>query len=265
MYMHERQFLIGPRSAPLDTWIHHDLDGGFVLSRSPLLRYEGGTLGEMLGGDHRVASGRFVRLGRQVELDAGGTLGVLYRRIGDELWLSSSPELLRTLPPELPAPSSRLGWGTPPETFPPPLTGLQGVYRLMPTQILDLETGELIRRPVLSGTAPSTYESALDELEELLRGAVRSAAERFSQVWVPLTGGSDSRVVLAACHSEGVEVTTYTFDYELSTGPLAPPVTALRMSGSSWNFDGDLRVDGQTVTSSAAFWGSWSLGALWRV
>jgi hypothetical protein len=24
-----------------------------------------------------------------------------------------------------------------------------------------------------------------------------------------------------------------------------------RMSGSSWNFDGDLRVDGQTVTSSA--------------
>jgi FixJ family two-component response regulator len=25
-----------------------------------------------------------------------------------------------------------------------------------------------------------------------------------------------------------------------------------RMSGSSWNFDGDLRVDGQTVTGSAA-------------
>jgi hypothetical protein len=192
--LHDRQFAIGPRPIALPGWEHHQLAPGLTLSRSPSLPFDGTTLGVMLGDDLDTAAGRFIRIvDGEIELDAAGTLGVLYRRVGGELWVSSSPELLRTLEPELAPPAAdAIQWGRR-ECFEPPRTGIDGVYRLMSTQTLDLATGDIRRRPILIGDPPASYSAAVDELEQLLRAAVRAAGERFGGVHMLLTGGSDSR------------------------------------------------------------------------
>jgi hypothetical protein len=96
-------------------------------------------------------------------IDPGGTLGVFYRLIDGALWVSSSPELLRRLDPELPLSSERLEWGGELEFFPGPLSGVPGISRLLPSQRLDLRTGEITERPLLPPLEHAEHEELLRE------------------------------------------------------------------------------------------------------
>ena len=122
--------------------------------------------------------------GTTLGLDACGLLGVFYR----DGWLSSSPELLRLIPPELPQPEERLVYESGLDWFPPPRSGIPGVWRLLPSQTIDIATGELRHRPLLVHS-----DADRQALAEMLVASLVNLGER--RVIVPLTGGRDSRVL----------------------------------------------------------------------
>lgn len=240
---HRRQFVIGPEVVrPDDSWASMAV-GDATLSYStalPIARVEDrdGQAWHLLGlpfqsdparpdpVDEVAANttrdvqtriedwfGRWVLLGEGVlQMDASGTLGCFYRRVGSEFWVSSSPALLASLPGRppamrIPAPArgtTLLDW------CPAPNSRFEGISRLFPSQVLDLVSGVITPRPLLSDVSFEGYEETLDFLETRLVTAVRNLARSFAELWVPLTAGNDSRLVLAAaCHS-GVKVTAYT-------------------------------------------------------
>lgn len=214
-----RQFLIGPRERKaVDGWASQSIGPDLALSYCPTLPLEEVRQGLRLGlavssddsDDPEDWCGRYVLIADGLlQLDTAGTLGVFYRLVEQELWVSSSPELLRAIPPELPDPESELEWGVEGrEWFPPPESGLAQVGRLLPSQRLRLTDGRVEPRWVLP---PVPQETTISEIEVRLRRIVLELS-RLGPLWVGLTAGMDSRLILAACAAEGVAPVTFTFD-----------------------------------------------------
>jgi hypothetical protein len=229
--LHRRQWVLGP--APLaahDDWLTRELRPGLHLSWDPDLEvvFEGrrALLGiavqtearrpspaEELAGepDPDPWAGRFVLVddGRVVP-DAGATMSVFIRRLGDHVWASSTSALLRTLEPRLPPPSVRLVPGGGMDWFPLPGSGVPGIERLMPSQVLHLPDGVIEHRPLLPPIVPGEPDAVLERLEQRLLRAVRALAER-GPLALGLTAGKDSRLVVAAGHAAGVDAFAYTY------------------------------------------------------
>ncbi len=199
-----------------------------------LAGYEGGDLLDT----YRSWAGRWVLIGdSKLHLDACGVLGCFYRAIhrdrASELWASSSPALISALPGrervERRAPGLR--WGKGMEWYPPPRSGFPGINRLLPSQILSLRPeGELrvTARPLLVEGQATTYDELLDVLEESLVTPLSRLGERSKPVWLPLTAGYDSRLVLAAARSAELPVQTFTQEFPLmaSGDRRLPPLIA---------------------------------------
>lgn len=175
---------------------------------------------------YRTWSGRWLLMGEdEVHLDACGSLGCVYSTSPDEstpVWISSSPVLVRDLlqagggrraaaPPI--AHASGMDW------YPAPRTRFDGVRRLMPSQILRLaRNGPVVTPRPLLPDAPEllTYEDKLAFVAGGLRTALKHVSAREIPVWLALTGGRDSRVLLAAARTAGVELKTFTYEKSLA-------------------------------------------------
>jgi hypothetical protein len=173
-------------------------------------------------------SGRWI-LASAAELhpDAGGTLGCFYRTVDSgvavEVWASSSPALLVALPgrARLSFAAPQLHHGKGMDWYPPPSSRFAAVKRLLPTQILRLDParGERVlpRSPLIASHPASTDEQRLSTLQRRLVGSLAAVAQRGERIWLPLTAGVDSRVILAGAKHVGLPLTTYT-----QTFPLMP-------------------------------------------
>ena len=239
VHVHARQFLIGPEPCRMTPdWVFRSLDHGLVLSSCPRLGLSERPQGLVLGlaadtedgdGPPETWAGRWVLIaGRRLQMDAAGTLGCFHRRTPAGTWVSSSPEILRLIEPGLPLPSHPLERGRGMSWYPPPASGITGVDRLLPSQMLDLVSGAVEPRRLLVDDALDGYAEILARLRRRLVAAVRGAAAQRSDLWIALTGGRDSRVILAAAVSAGVRATTYTFDDETMAAEdrELPPVLA---------------------------------------
>jgi hypothetical protein len=132
-----------------------------------------------------------VRDGR-LRLDACGTLGVFY----GAGWVSSSPALFAgEAATSLDRSRGHMGW------YPPPSSGRAGVRRLLPSQELALADSSVTRRSLLPAPAAEPAERLVATIRGLPAG----------DVWLALTGGIDSRTVLAAAVGSGRRVTAFTF------------------------------------------------------
>jgi hypothetical protein len=202
-------------------WEARRLADGLVLSSCPTLPVEDTEDGLVLGiairpGRSRTGwSGRwvFVDGDLRLELDAGGMLGCFYRRIDGDLWLSSSAAILAFLGPALPPPAPALDpddWTR--DWYPPPRSGFEAVRKLLPSQRLDLGSGTVEARRLVPGRHPRPVAEIVDELADRLVELVTETARRFPELFVQLSGGIDSRLVLAATHAAGVRFTAYTND-----------------------------------------------------
>jgi hypothetical protein len=204
---------------------------------SPLEQLAGHEGGDLLE-TYRSWAGRWALIGdSQLHLDACGILGCFYRTIhrdlATELWASSSPALISALPGrehiERSAPALR--WGKGMEWYPPPRSGFPGINRLLPSQILSLDPEAELRvvaRPVLLDAGEPTYEQALDSLESSLVAALSRLGERKESVWLPLTAGYDSRLILAAARHLELPLNTYTHEspFMASGDRRLPPLLA---------------------------------------
>jgi hypothetical protein len=84
--------------------------------------------------------------------------------------------------------------------------------RLLPSQQLDLKTGKLSAKRLFK-QVELTCEQALEQIEETLVTAIAALAKTSQSLWLPLTAGFDSRLILAAAVRAGVKLRCYTFWY----------------------------------------------------
>lgn len=120
--------------------------------------------------------------------------------------------------------------------FAPPLTGLRHVTRLLAGQGLALPGGEVVARQ--ERPAPETVRG--DPLDEVATRLVEAwHGLRGSPVWLALTAGHDSRVLLASAVAAGVEVVTYTFENpSMSRADREQPPALAALAGVEHRFIG---------------------------
>jgi hypothetical protein len=215
-HLHRRQFALGPRprferSVELAPGLHlsydEDLpvlvDGSTALIGVALQTLPGRpSPEERLGGEEDWA-GRWVLVRDGMVIpDATASLPVFY----DGEFASSSAAILaegRTKRPPLPH-GIGMDW------YPPPGSAVEGVRRLLPSQVL--RDGAPAAR-LLPTTKPQPPEALLQRMQtRLVTGLQRLAAK--GTIALPLTGGHDSRTLLATAVAAGVHVETYTLDLE---------------------------------------------------
>jgi len=167
-------------------------------------------------------AGRWVLIGNgEIHMDATGLLGCYYiieenTKSIPAIWISSSPVLLRDISMYR---NTMKTWG---EIFcaglnwyPLPLSRFEGVRKLFPSQIIRYMDRKMtiLPRPLISGLkvlAGLSYDQKLKLLKERLVTAVQQAARLYKTIWLPLTAGYDSRLLLAIMKEAGVEAKTFT-------------------------------------------------------
>ena len=249
MNIHRRQFVIGPRPVARESeWRHVALSNGLHLSHCPSLprasvRDRDGVTWHLLGlaaqtdpdrpdpiedlnrsrtadvrDRYHAWAGRWALVGNgELHMDASGLLGCFYGSPADaaaagEPWASSSgallADLLRCDTGDTDIGRIRHGsmnW------YPPPMSRYRSIRRLLPSQILILSTGGLRGRRLLpDASVKEGYDTILDALQESLVSALRRMARPEQTVWVPLSAGYDSRLVLALALNANLPVKTYT-------------------------------------------------------
>jgi|AraplaMF_Col_mMF_1032025.scaffolds.fasta_scaffold00033_109 hypothetical protein len=261
---HQKQYVLGPRSVAVHPdWVSHRLSDAMVLSHCPRLRsvklltkdnvpfyllglavladpMETRSITVVFG--HKTSAeietwtscwaGRWLLISEHAcYQDAGGLLGLCYRRAGGNLWISSSPAILGEHLPDTPV-ASRLPWRIAHERgmdwIPAPFTTREGVLKVMPLRALRLPDGTI---------APVRYEAppvgAAYQLAELLKTIIINWTQTgFREYFVGLTAGLDTRTVLAAAVGAGVNFRTYTtlYPFIAPCDATKPPRIAARVS-----------------------------------
>jgi hypothetical protein len=233
--LHRRQFLLGPRPLRVrDDWVTIELSPGVHLSHCPALpvvrRGSRVLLGIAVQSDPARAdpvdelesprdgeelsdawAGRWLLLDDdRVIVDAGGMLSCYYRHVNGELWASSSVAVLRELEPELPLPPPELVFERGLDWYPGPGTGVDGIRLLLVTQALRLD-GAILPRRVVPDAPTHDYKELLDFLESRFLTEARNLARAYDDIWIPLSGGGDSRLILGTFTRAGIDVSAYTF------------------------------------------------------
>lgn len=183
-------------------------------------------------------SGRWILINEwEIHLDAGGLIGCYYRTIhrgrDAEVWASNSPALIVALPGReritQPAPKIHPGKGM--DWYPPPRSRFAGVNKLLPTQILSLASKtdrRVFPRPAIADVRTATYDETLEALGRNLVTSLSRLRDRPEEIWLPLTSGIDSRLILAAATEASLPLTTFTQRYPFmeSADRQLPPLLA---------------------------------------
>lgn len=157
-------------------------------------------------------AGRWVLIGNgKVHMDASGLLGCFYGTTRDgQVWVSSSPALLADiLSPK--ADSRQLYYQQGLSWFTPPLSRFVDISRLLPSQVIELKDGSIQPRPLLPPINPDlNYEEALELLSQSMITALRRLYQKQSKLWLGLSAGVDSRLVLAMAYRGSVNIAPFT-------------------------------------------------------
>ena len=170
-------------------------------------------------------------------LDFCGTLGIFY---SDDMRLSSSYRILcEQIGTEAIYPDT-LGAGLM-NFVPGPLTPSGLVKRLMPSEIINVRTGEKRVRPLNPDGVWSAEnnQERINELEKFFTCSLRNMAKHFpnSVFWLALTGGKDSRTLMALLESSGIEYKAFTCWHEhISEEDLVLPPKLANAVGRPYKF-----------------------------
>ncbi|MEL6494870.1 MAG: hypothetical protein AAFQ41_07070 [Cyanobacteria bacterium J06623_7] len=240
---HRRQFVLGTKPLfPRPDWQNHQLQPNCWLSYCPDLRInwsqdlngvEWGLLGLAVETTAQITperlipqlstaavkqryyawAGRWLLIGdNEIHLDANGLLGCFYGTdASGGIWLSSSLALLAQIIQSEPREPRQLVYGQGISWYTPPHTGFSGVERLLPSQIFHLARGQVLPRPLLSAIEPHRpYEITLKTIKEALVTTLYNLGQLQQPVWLGLTAGYDSRLMLAIAKEAKLKFTTFT-------------------------------------------------------
>ena len=158
-------------------------------------------------------AGRWLLIGNdEIHLDANGLLGCFYGYNSQgEIWLSSSPALLAQIIETKTKDDRSLIYGKGISWYTPPYTGFKGTKRLLASQIINFTTGEITPRPLmLDIESNSNYEQTITSVKEALITALQNLGKQQQPLWLGLTAGYDSRLILAIAEQAQINFTTFT-------------------------------------------------------
>lgn len=173
--------------------------------------FSGKTTIEDVYHEEKTWCGRYVLIVNDwLFLDFCGTLGIFY---SDDMRLSSSYRILcEQIGTEVIYPDT-LGEGLM-NFVPGPLTPSDLVKRLMPSEIINVRTGEKLIRPLNPDGVWNTEnnQERINELEKYFTCSLKNMAKHFpdSVFWLALTGGKDSRTLMALLESSGIDYKAFT-------------------------------------------------------
>ena len=256
MRIHRRQFILGPDSINIPGWVQvvipevgylchcpemhltlvKDADGhSLVLIGSPIQTDANRpdpnneialSTSRTIKDLYQTWAGRWILICcGKLHMDSSGLLGCFYavkqNAAGEsKLWVSSSVALLTEILGLDDKPTRSISHGAGIDWYPGPTICRNSIRKLLPSQILELDGGALIPRrliPEISQTL--SYEDILDRIQSYLVTTLRCAARLRERIWLPLTAGYDSRLLLAAARFAGISVHTYTQIYPSISEP----------------------------------------------
>jgi hypothetical protein len=200
--------------------------------------FSGRTTIEDVYHEEKTWCGRYVLIVNDwLFLDFCGTLGVFY---SDNMRLSSSYRILcEQIGTEVVYPDT-LGAGLM-NFVPGPLTPSGLVKRLMPNEIIHVKTGEKRIRPLNPDGVwdVKNDQERINELEKYFTCSLKNMAKHFpnSVFWLALTGGIDSRTLMALLESSGIDYKAFTCWHErISEGDLLLPPKLAKAVGVTYKF-----------------------------
>ena len=165
-------------------------------------------------------SGRWIVIkGDSIYTDAAGLLGCFYAFDNfSRVWISSSASIISSLS-EVDAggaDSREITHGFGVEWYTPPASRYAKIHKLLPTRSLNARSGVTSARQVIRMKYRHlSYDAILERLMQLFSTTLTNALELTRSVWIPLTAGQDSRLLLAAAVFCDLPVRTVTQHYSL--------------------------------------------------
>ena len=246
MKPHRRQFILGSLSfKPYEYWLCQEIEPSIWISHCPDLRVgwtkdANGVTWSLLGlaieslpdkldplaeiartttpkvsEIYATWSGRWLLVGNgQIHLDASGLLGCYYGIRDGQMWVSSSPVLLAEIL-ELNSVSEsdrrQLQYETGISWFTLPRSPFHGIQHLLPSQVLNFKQQTIEPRPLMPTIDENrSYEELLEAVKTSLMTILRRLSHISPQLWLGLTAGYDSRLMLVLSRMAGIEVSTFT-------------------------------------------------------
>ena len=212
--VHKRQWIItkSPRlppisatftSLPLPGGLYLHCERGLAVTQLPGLIVLGDVLGDPAATrDWHYLTGRFAVLAwPRLSLDAVGSMGVFYFPHQGEVVCASSTALISEVT-GLPIVGRPLTPWRGLEWDPPPSGRISGLRTMFCDQALNLETGKVEARP--RTLKPRSEAEAAEALAEHFADTMSALGKRYERIFLSLTGGRDSRLLLSALVSAGV-------------------------------------------------------------
>lgn len=182
-------------------------------------------------------AGRWVLIGNnEVHLDCSGLLGCFYSDGNEEKWISSSLAILQEIGAYKERPE-KLKHGTGIEWYPLPMTRLDGVKKLLPSQTLELGTFKPKYRPLPKPQNNNSYEEIIGKIQLKMKTSLINVSKLKKEIYVPLTSGYDSRLVLAATQDAKIKVNSFTQDHsKITTSDIVVPKKMSKVCGIKHSF-----------------------------
>lgn len=166
-------------------------------------------------------TGRWILISNNcIHLDASGSLGCFYAVNTEKVYISSSPSILNNILKKYGIDSAehtcslRRGIGM--DYYPAPATRYYNIKRLMASQILNFKGNLSIKKRRLLYVDKYkllSYEEQLNLLKQYFSTAVINLFQNNEKnLYVPLTAGMDSRLILAACMYNKIPIKSVTFE-----------------------------------------------------
>ena len=177
-------------------------------------------------------AGRWVLIANsELHLDASGLLGCYYSSKGGVTEVSSVAGFLSdAAEPD----TFRLLKAGGAEFYPPPDSGFKGVCKLLPSQLLNLQTGTVTFRNLQTAVPQLSYEETIAFLARLLCTALKNIYKEAEgkKILLALTGGFDSRVLMAGLNHCSIPYEAITFHYpNIRPSDASIPKKLARISG----------------------------------
>ena len=95
--------------------------------------------------------------------------------------------------------------------YTPPYSGYLPIKRLLASQVINITTGKISPRPLMPEIdLDRDYETSLDLITNALVTALQNLGQLKQPIWLGLTAGYDSRLMLAIAIAAKIEFTTFT-------------------------------------------------------
>jgi len=163
-------------------------------------------------------SGRWLLIVKDIlYLDASGMLGCYYGKHQGKLVVSSSLSLMaESFDFKLRNDYEDISFGNPMNWFPPPLTIFHGVRKLLVGYCLPIYEAKILPVAIRKSDFDQLNQDEIfSELAKRLKEIIANISSEFGkEVYLPITGGYDSRTLLSAFLADKLPFTAFLFGHD---------------------------------------------------